>query len=57
MKRINVMVSDEAKEIIVVFKNKKQYRTLDESVDKFILENECAEHPQPDSQLPPISNY
>ena len=45
MKRINVMVSDKAKEKIVAFQKQKEYRTLDEAVDGFILENGCAEHP------------
>ena len=39
MKRVNVMISDEAKEKIVDFQKRKQYRTLDEAVDGFILEN------------------
>ena len=45
MKRINVMVSDEAKEKIIAYQKQSKYSTLDESVDKFILENGCAEHP------------
>lgn len=40
MKRINVMVSDEAKEIILKFKDEKGIRTLDEAVDTYILEHE-----------------
>ena len=32
--------SDEAKEIILSYQKQKQYSTLDESVDKFITENE-----------------
>ncbi len=43
MKRINVMVSDEAKEKIIAFQKQKQYRTLDEAVDGYILENRCAQ--------------
>lgn len=43
MKRINVMVSDDAKEKILIYQKKKQYSTLDETVDQFILSNECAE--------------
>lgn len=38
MKRINVMVSDEAKEKIVRYQKYKNYSTLDEAVDSFILE-------------------
>ncbi len=43
MKRINVMVSDEAKEKIIAFQKQKQYRTLDEAVDGFLLEDGCAQ--------------
>lgn len=42
MKRINVMVSDEAKEKILAYQKQKQYPTLDETVDRFIIDNECA---------------
>jgi uncharacterized FlgJ-related protein len=37
MKRINVMVSDEAKEKILKFQKRNQYQTLDETVDQYIL--------------------
>lgn len=42
MKRINVMVSDEAKEIIVKFKEEKGFSTLDEAVDMYICTS-CSE--------------
>lgn len=38
MKRINVMISDEAKEILLKYKAEKTISTLDETVDKFVLE-------------------
>ena len=38
MKRINVIVSDEAKKIVLGFQEKKNISTLDETMDKFILE-------------------
>lgn len=40
MKRINVMVSDEAKEIILAHKARYKFTTLDETVDNFIVETE-----------------
>lgn len=43
MKRINVMVSDEAKEKILAYQKQKQYPTLDETVDEFILKDGCAQ--------------
>ena len=38
MKRINVMVSDEAKELMLKYKEKNNISTLDETMDKFIIE-------------------
>jgi len=38
MKRLNVMVSDEAKKILLKYKDEKNISTLDETVDKFVLE-------------------
>jgi hypothetical protein len=38
MKRINVMVSDEAKEKIIAYQKRNHYSTLDEAVDSFVLE-------------------
>lgn len=38
MKRINVMVSDTAKEKILKYQEDNHLTTLDESMDKFILE-------------------
>jgi hypothetical protein len=37
MKRINVMVSDEAKKIILSFQEKNDISTLDDTMDKYIL--------------------
>jgi len=39
MKRINVMVSDEAKKKIVAYQVMKGFSTLDETMDDFILNN------------------
>ena len=39
MKRINVMVSDEAKKVLLKYKEQNNFSTLDETVDKFILEH------------------
>jgi hypothetical protein len=39
MKRLNVMVSDEAKKILVDYKKVNLISTLDETTDKFILEH------------------
>jgi len=38
MKRLNVMVSDEAKNVLLKYKEEKNISTLDETVDKFVLE-------------------
>jgi hypothetical protein len=38
MKRINVMVSDEAKAIVLEFQKKTKLTTLDEAIEKFVLE-------------------
>jgi hypothetical protein len=38
MKRLNVMLSDEAKEVIIKYQKEKQISTLDEAADAFILE-------------------
>ncbi len=38
MKRINVMVSDEAKGILLVYQKDNIISTLDEAVDGYILE-------------------
>ena len=37
MKRINVMVSDEAKQIILSFQEENDISTLDDTMDKYIL--------------------
>jgi hypothetical protein len=37
MKRINVMISDEAKEELLLFQKEKKLTTLDEAVDQYIL--------------------
>jgi len=37
MKRINVMVSDEAKEIILKFQKNHNLSTLDETVNQYII--------------------
>lgn len=39
MKRINVMVSDEAKEIVMSYQKKMNLTTLDETVNAIIMEN------------------
>jgi len=38
MKRINAMVSDDAKNVLIDYKNKCGYRTLDEATDAFLIE-------------------
>ncbi len=38
MKRINVMVSDEAKQVLVDYQKKRGLPTLDEAMDKLLLE-------------------
>jgi len=38
MKRINVMVSDEAKEIVVNYQKKMNLTTLDETMNEIIME-------------------
>jgi hypothetical protein len=37
MKRINVMVSDEAKKVLTDFQKHKSISTLDEALDKLLL--------------------
>ena len=39
MKRLNVMMSDEAKEIILSFQKGNDLSTLDEAMDKYLLLN------------------
>ena len=38
MKRINTMVSDEAKGILVDYKETYEHRTLDEALDALLIE-------------------
>ncbi len=38
MKRINVMVSDEAKQVLVDYQKKNRIPTLDEALDKLLCE-------------------
>ncbi len=38
MKRINVMVSDEAKLVILAYQEDNNISTLDEATDKYVLE-------------------
>ena len=43
MKRINVMVSDEAKEKLVAYQKKYRITTQDETVDKILLKLNVSE--------------
>lgn len=42
MKRLNVMISDEAKAVIVKFQEDNNITTLDSATDKYIKEAELA---------------
>ncbi len=39
MKRVNVMISDEAKKVILLHQERNKFTTLDESLDSFILKH------------------
>ncbi len=41
MKRVNVMVSDEAKDKLIVFQKYHRANTQDEALDKILLEMEA----------------